>query len=406
MGSQPAKAPGPNASFDRSYPARPASTTGIERKRAASLSWHGPLTNREPPHGERRRVGPPREGHHVGAESRLPSTDIPEQLAQLIMTMFPGVEGKELADAFQHAPELPPITKHSLSELDIHNIIGNIKLRHDVSFDRDLSFRPNLDGLKGHEKAKSAQRYWKALVAELELYTRLFRGTLPLQDLDVTNWPTVVHHAERRIPKIFQTIQDVLKTLVPERDHSRVDEHLDVPMLMQEIERGVCDLVRLAEWMAYLLKEHCAPMRDVWVDKMVSYTRTGVHENSAESIVKGLCELLGILESMKLVQTSHQHTSITGLTISGCRKSPDPQPQIPSHRRHGQLRISLPPRPPRRKPQPHQHPRRPKMVPIYSRLPSASILRKTIAPPHFCARCDHNPLRYRPRCRLPGDVLP
>ena len=331
MGSQPAKAPGPNASFDRSYPARPASTTGIERKRAASLSWHGPLTNREPPHGARRHVGPPREGHHAIAESRLPSTNIPEQLAQLIMTMFPGAEGQELADAFQYAPELPPITKQSLSELDIHNIIGNIKLRHDVSFDRDLSFRPNLDGVKGHEKAKSAQRYWKALVAELELYTRLFRGTPPLQDLDVTNWPAVVHHAERRIPKIFQTIQDVLKTLVPERDHSRVDEHLDVPMLMQEIERGVCDLVRLAEWMAYLLKEHCAPMRDVWVDKMVSYTRTGVHENSAESIVKGLCELLAILESMKLVRSSCHSAFAIKLTFSGCRKPPDPQPQIPSH---------------------------------------------------------------------------
>jgi hypothetical protein len=302
MGSQPAKAPGPNASFERSYPARPSSTVGIERKRAASLSWHGPLTTREPPQGERLYAGPSHERHHVEPESRTPSTDIPEQLAQLIMAMIPGTEGEELAEAFRHAPELPPITKQSLSELDIHNIIGNIKLRHDVSFDRDLSFRPNLDGAKGHEKAKSAQRYWQALVAELELYTRLFRGTPPLQEIDAANWSAVVHHAERRIPKIFQTIQEVLKSLVPERDHSRVDEHLDVPMLMQEIERGVCDLVRLAEWMAHLLKEHCAPMRDAWVDKMVSYTRTGVCENSPESIVKGLCELLGILESMKLVR--------------------------------------------------------------------------------------------------------
>lgn len=218
--------------------------------------------------------------------------------------MIPGSEGEDLAEAFREGSDLPPITRQSLGELDIQNIITNIKLRHDVNFDRDLSFRPNLDGAKGHEKVKIAHRYWRALVAELELYTRLFRGTPPLQEMDSGSWATVVRHAERRIPKIFQTIQDVLKSLVPDRDHSRVEEHLDVPMLMQEIERGVCDLVRLAEWMACLLKEHCAPMRDEWVDKMVAYTRTGVTQNKSESIVKGLCELLGILESMKLVSGS------------------------------------------------------------------------------------------------------
>jgi hypothetical protein len=70
---------------------------------------------------------------------------------------------------------------------------------------------------------------------------------------------------------------------------------------MQEIERGVCDLVRLAEWLAHLLKEHCAPMRDELVDRMVQQTRLGVAKNSSEQIVKGLRELLGILEAMKLV---------------------------------------------------------------------------------------------------------
>lgn len=275
-----------------------------------SSSWHGSLTTRDAP--------PPGERHHVGHDKRrreqyaVQSTrslshspsrpqDIPEQLARLLITIMPGPEGEELAEAYREGTDLPPITRQSLCELDIQNIIGNIRLRHDVNFDRDLSFRPNLDGAKGQEKAKAAHRYWRALIAELELYNRLFRGTPPMQEMDTNDWPKIVRHAERRVPKIFQTIREVLKSLVPDRDHSRVDEHMDVDMLMQQIERGICDLVGLSEWMSCLLKEHCAPMRDEWVDKMVSYTRTGVTQNKPDSIVKGLCELLGILESMKLV---------------------------------------------------------------------------------------------------------
>jgi hypothetical protein len=73
-------------------------------------------------------------------------------------------------------------------------------------------------------------------------------------------------------------------------------------MLMQEIERGVCDQVRLAEWMAQLLKEHCAPMRDGLVDNMVNITREGVEKHESANIVQGLRQLLAILEAMKLVR--------------------------------------------------------------------------------------------------------
>ena len=306
MGTQTPKAAGSNPSTLRATEHTYAVRSTVERKRTASVSsWHGSLTSREAAshtvHDKSRRE------QYAVQYSRSPSNsppripDIPEQLAQLLIAMVPGPEGEELAEAFREGSDLPPITRQSLSELDIQNIITNIRLRHDVNFDRDLSFRPNLDGVKGQEKVKAAQRYWSALVAELELYNRLFRGTPSLLELDTSDWPAIIRHAERRIPKIFQTIRDVLKGLVPDRDHCRVDEHLDVAMLMQQIERGICDLVGLSEWMSCLLKEHCAPMRDHWVDKMVSYTRTGVAQNKPESIVKGLCELLGILESMKLV---------------------------------------------------------------------------------------------------------
>jgi hypothetical protein len=325
MGTQTPKAAGSNPSTlrvtEHTYAVRPA----VERKRTASVSsWHGQLATREaPPSEERHHAGHDkrRREQYAVQSTRSPSQsppripDIPEQLAELLMTMIPGSEGEELAEAFREGSDLPPITRQSLSELDIQNIIANIRLRHDVNFDRDLSFRPNLDGAKGQEKVKAAHRYWKALVAELELYNRLFRGTPSLQEMGPNDWPTIIRHAERRIPKIFRTIREVLKSLVPDRDHSRVDEHLDEVMLMQQIERGICDLVGLSEWMSCLLKEHCAPMRDEWVDKMVSCTRTGVTQNKPDSIVKGLCELLGILESMKLV-SSLQLEEIGPLTFA------------------------------------------------------------------------------------------
>lgn len=234
--------------------------------------------------------------------------DFTEELAELLVEMCPSktegvLSGKDLAEAFRDASDTPPVTRQSLGELDIQSITSNIRLRHDVNFDRDLSFRPNLDGIKGQEKGRVAKKYWTALAAELILYQCLYQGTPPLRS---TDWEQVNRHVQRRIPILFRTVREVLKSLVPERDHSRVDEHLDVPLLMQAIEKGVCDLVRLAEWMAQLLKEHCAPMRDAWVDAMVESVRSGVSEHCPEKLVEGLRELLGILEAMKLDVANHQ----------------------------------------------------------------------------------------------------
>lgn len=228
---------------------------------------------------------------------------VQEELAEMLKVMLSEQLGtlppaEELAQDFLYATLTPPVTKQSLSELDMQSIITNIKLRHDVNFDRDLSFRPNLDGVKGQKKERTADKYWTALIAELELYKRLFLGTPPIPQAKLERF---ARGAQRRIPILFQTIRDVVKSLVPDSDHSRVDEHLDVPLLMQEIERGVCDFVRLAEWIAHLLKEHCAPMRDVWVDEMVSLTRQGAATHDSKQIVIGLKTLFAILEAMKLV---------------------------------------------------------------------------------------------------------
>ncbi|KAF2275155.1 uncharacterized protein EI97DRAFT_379747 [Westerdykella ornata] len=253
------------------------------------------------------------QGFKSPSESLLQS--IPEQLAELIATVVGGLEGEELGSAFRDAADFPPITKQSLSELDLDKIIANIKLRHDINFDRDLSFRPNLDGPRGEKKRRQASMYWKALIAELRLYVCIFECGPTLLTKEPEMHFKIVQNAKRRIPKMFQTIQEVLKGLVPARDHPGIEEHLDVEKLMQEIERGVCDLVRLAEWLALLLKEHCAPMRDELVDRMVKATEVGVARNSSEHIIGGLRDLFGILEAMKLDVANHQVRNLKTMLI-------------------------------------------------------------------------------------------
>ncbi|KAF2240580.1 hypothetical protein BU26DRAFT_202731 [Trematosphaeria pertusa] len=46
----------------------------------------------------------------------------------------------------RHGTRFPPITKQSLLALETHGIVIDLKLRHDVNFDRELHFRPNPDG--------------------------------------------------------------------------------------------------------------------------------------------------------------------------------------------------------------------------------------------------------------------
>ncbi|KAF4313981.1 T-complex 11 [Botryosphaeria dothidea] len=233
-------------------------------------------------------------------KTEVTDAEILSDLCQWIEMSAGGSKGARLAHSFAQASSYPPITKHSLSELDIGAIINNPKLRHDVNFDRELHFRPNFDGAKGKFKLKTAEEYWNALAAELELYNFLFNGAPSVTLRKGASWPRIIQIAQRRIPLMFDTIREIIKSLVPERDQSRVEEQLDTKMLMQQIQKGVCDLVSVAKWLSHLLKAHCAPVRDEWVDKMVEQIDFGTRGGSGRSLVNGLRELLGILEAMKL----------------------------------------------------------------------------------------------------------
>lgn len=216
--------------------------------------------------------------------------------------------------SFQYADEKPPITPESLAELDMPRIINNPKLRHDVNFDRELHFRPNLDGSKGKHKLQQADHYWKALEAEL-----VIQGLVHMRKAQAPEneayWDRIMHMSLIRLPKIFAAIRDILKTLVPDFDQRSVQERLDVDHIMQEIQNGVCDLVDLGNWLAKVLKNHCAPMRDSLVDAMQKELRQGAIEGNQAMLVRGLRQLMTILEAMKLDVANHQIRHMRPLLI-------------------------------------------------------------------------------------------
>jgi hypothetical protein len=205
----------------------------------------------------------------------------------------------------RHAALVPPVTKESLSELDLESIMRNIHLRSDASFEPGLHFRPDLEGEQGKRKKRMAETYWGALRTEIMIYAYLnVNGSQPkdIQTVQIPESETLKDGFFRpRLPAMFKTLLEVLQTLVPERDHPSVVAHLDVALLMQQVQHGVLDLVSLATWLAKLLKMHCAPMRDQVADEMVTHITEGSASQDMGRVITGLRTLFNVLEMMKLV---------------------------------------------------------------------------------------------------------
>jgi hypothetical protein len=124
-----------------------------------------------------------------------------------------GSRGEQSGDAFRRAADFPTVTKQSLSELDMSEIITNIKLRNDVSFDRDRNFQTKINGTKGKEQKATSNTYWKALISKSESYVRPFQGTASLVHLaqpshESSIWTSWVDWIEEVVGSIDPTISD------------------------------------------------------------------------------------------------------------------------------------------------------------------------------------------------------
>ena len=201
-----------------------------------------------------------------------------------------------ICELLRTASTLPPVTKNTLSELDLNWIMHNISLRVDVNYDHDLHFMP-IQGPSGDQKRQDAKKYWLALATEFWVYEH---NLTDCPDCGQTGKVIPVTF-KSRLPDMFKTLRELLETLVPDRDHPRIDENLDIPLLMQQVKKGMLDIVRLSKWIAELLKSHCAPMRDEGADEMASKIEEGSTNSDIELIVDGLEKLFSFLEAMKLV---------------------------------------------------------------------------------------------------------
>ncbi|KAI1750569.1 camp-mediated signaling protein Sok1 [Xylaria castorea] len=193
-------------------------------------------------------------------------------------------------------PLEPPVTKATLSELDVAKIIHNPRLRHDINFDPELHFRPNLDGEKGRRKQQKADQFWDTLREQLQQFITDRDGFIQ-QYGNGEDWS---------LPLLLKSVKEIIQTLVPARDRLCLDEGLNVELIMQQFSRGMADLEKLASWLSGVLKSHCAPMRDEWVDQMYSQLTNGNRTNNMGELVQGLRNLLSVLEAMKLDVANHQ----------------------------------------------------------------------------------------------------
>lgn len=175
-------------------------------------------------------------------------------------------------------------------------IIHNPKLRHDINFDPELHFRPNLDGEKGRKKQERANQFWKAMKEELAMFIT-DRSSFYAKHGESDDWT---------LPSLLKAVKDIIQTLVPQRDRRFLDEGLNVELLMQQFHKGIADLEKLAHWLSLVLKSHCAPMRDEWVDTMYTQLSNGNRDSDLDQLVTGMRSLLSVLEAMKLDVANHQ----------------------------------------------------------------------------------------------------
>ncbi|KAK2605905.1 Protein SOSEKI 1 [Conoideocrella luteorostrata] len=193
-------------------------------------------------------------------------------------------------------PVEPPVTRSTLSELDMSKIWHNPKLRHDINFDPELHFRPNLDGEKGRKKQERANLFWKTMTEELTMFITDRTG-FNAKYGDSDTWT---------LPALLKAVKDIIQTLVPQSDRQFLDEGLNVELLMQQFNKGIADLEKLAHWLSLVLKSHCAPMRDDWVNTMYTQLSDGNRDSDLDQLVTGMRSLLSVLEAMKLDVANHQ----------------------------------------------------------------------------------------------------
>ena len=102
---------------------------------------------------------------------------------------------------------------------------------------------------------------------------------------------------------MFESVCEILKSLLPNEEWPALDARLDADLLVQGLENDVYDFSALSDWLGALLRRFVLSERTHLVDSMTVKIRDGVRDMKAGVIVDGLAQVFGILEIMKLVSS-------------------------------------------------------------------------------------------------------
>ncbi|KAJ3291691.1 hypothetical protein HK104_005882 [Borealophlyctis nickersoniae] len=186
-------------------------------------------------------------------------------------------EDADEATFTQLIPLLPPITRFTLRELDLSEILASAQVRHDLYFDPNLAFKPDDGGDAGKAKEEKTEAYWAEIAEEIG------RGDL---------W---------RVPLFLFEIRCIITELLPyEKERAEeLERNLDVKLIAQEMKHGVLNVGGLIGYLANLFRSTCAPARDESVYAMAAAAGRG-------EFAKTLRLCFELLELMRLDSANDQ----------------------------------------------------------------------------------------------------
>jgi hypothetical protein len=192
-------------------------------------------------------------------------------------TLEPSNYAKEFSDLLPRITRFSLhklIIRFSLQELNIDEILSNPQLRHDLYFDPNLSFKPNLEGQRGSRKRAESDTYWITVSIEIESGSYF------------------------RVPLILFEIKYILLDLLPEDSILSLDLEgsIDAGQIAQEIQHDVFDAIKFSRYLGNVLLLNCAPARDDKVKQMILKAEDG-------EFAQFLRQCFEILELMKLVSS-------------------------------------------------------------------------------------------------------
>lgn len=190
---------------------------------------------------------------------------------------------------------LPPVNLHSMHEIDLQEVLKNPQLRHDILFDPQLQFRPNLDGERGKRKKNQSDNYWNMIKIETENLINDLDNKIILNE----NSPIIV---------MFQCLKSILISLIPAKDIIQIEEIMDISLITQQLNSKCFNFINFSNWICSIFKLHCAPMRDPWVDELNNLFHKSCNNEKIEInlLIEGFKTLFLILEAMKLDVANHQ----------------------------------------------------------------------------------------------------